>query len=85
MPPMPNMPGMAADKTTMTGADGSFTFTQVPAGQYAVMADASGFERASQELVVGTQAPPSVTLALTALVAAMVEAAMALTPRPRWQ
>src|SRR5262249_36058321 len=67
MPPMPNMPGMAADKTTTTGADGSFSFTQVAAGQYAIMADSSGFERASQELTVGAQPPAALTLALSPL------------------
>ena len=67
MPAMPNMPGMVADKTVTAGADGSFTFTQVPAGQYAVMADSSGFERASQELTVGTQPPRAVTLTLAPL------------------
>jgi len=66
-PAMPNMPGMVADKTTTAGADGTFTFTQVPAGQYAVMADSSGFERASQELTVGAQPPPAVTLTLSPL------------------
>jgi len=66
MPAMPNMPGMVADKTATTGADGSFTFTQVPPGQYAVMADSPGFERASQELIVGAQTP-AVTLTLSAL------------------
>jgi hypothetical protein len=63
---MPNMPGMAPDRTATAGADGTFTFTQVPAGQYVVMADALGFERSSQELVVGNQTP-RVTLTLAEL------------------
>src|SRR5215475_14107862 len=63
---MPNMPGMPADRTATAAADGTFTFTQVPAGQYVIMADALGFERASQELVVGNQTP-RVTLTLTEL------------------
>src|SRR5262245_12195597 len=41
---MPNMPGMTPDRTATAGADGTFTFTQVPAGQYVIMADALGFE-----------------------------------------
>jgi hypothetical protein len=61
---MPNMPGMVQDRVTTAAADGTFTFTQVPAGQYVIMADALGFERASQELVVGNQTPRvSLTLA----------------------
>jgi hypothetical protein len=63
---MPNMPGMTADRTAVAGADGTFTFPAVPAGQYVIMADALGFERASQELVVGNQTP-RVTLTLTEL------------------
>src|SRR5580765_5830507 len=54
---MPNMPGMTPDRTVTTGADGTFTLTGVPAGQYVIMADSTGFERASQELVVGAQTP----------------------------
>jgi hypothetical protein len=63
---MPNMPGMAPDRTARAGADGSFTFGQVPAGQYVIMADSDGFERASQELVVANQTP-NVTLTLAQL------------------
>ena len=63
---MPNMPGMTPDRTATAAADGTFTFTQVPPGQYVIMADALGFERASQELVVGNQTP-SVTLTLSEL------------------
>src|SRR5262244_1404456 len=63
---MPNMPGMTPDRTATAAADGTFTFTQVPPGQYVIMADALGFERASQELVVGNQTP-RVTLTLAEL------------------
>jgi Carboxypeptidase regulatory-like domain/Carbohydrate-selective porin, OprB family len=63
---MPNMPGMTPDRTAVAGADGTFTFPAVPAGQYVIMADALGFERASQELVVGNQTP-RVTLTLAEL------------------
>src|SRR5262245_7041814 len=60
-PAMPNMPGMTADRTTTTAAAGRFTFTQVAAGQYVLLVDASGFERSSQEVVVTNQA---ITLAV---------------------
>jgi len=59
---MPNMPGMTPDRTATTGADGAFTFTNVPPGQYVIMADSTGFERASQELIVG---PETRAVALT--------------------
>jgi hypothetical protein len=67
MPANHNMPGMAPDKTTTTGADGTFTFTQVPPGQYALMADSTGFERASQELTVGAQPLQNLALNLEPL------------------
>ena len=55
-PAMPaNMPGMAPDRTTTTGADGTFTFAQVPPGQYVLLVDATGFERSSQEVTVANQ------------------------------
>ena len=63
---MPNMPGMARDLTTTTAADGTFTFAQVPPGQYVLTVDSPGFERASQELVVANQ-PQTVTATLTPL------------------
>src|SRR5436190_16822453 len=43
-PNMPNMPGMN-ERTAKSGADGTFAFTQVAAGQYVLQADAPGFER----------------------------------------
>lgn len=53
---MANMPGMAsAERTTQTRADGSFSFDQVPAGQYVLLVDFSGFERSSQEIAVTAQ------------------------------
>lgn len=73
---MPNMPGMTPDKTATTGADGSFTFTQVPPGQYVVMADSTGFERASQELIVGANTP-AVALSLEPLELAGAEPTVA--------
>jgi hypothetical protein len=66
-PAMPaNMPGMAPDRTTTSGADGTFTFGQVPAGQYVLQVDANGFERSSQQVTVATQ-PQTFAVALTAL------------------
>ena len=46
-PAMANMPGMN-ERTTRSGADGTFTFDQVPPGQYVLQVDAPGFERSSQ-------------------------------------
>ena len=55
-PAMPaNMPGMAPDRTTTTAANGTFTFDQVPPGQYVLLVDAPGFERSSQEVTVANQ------------------------------
>src|SRR5262245_26674691 len=67
MPANHNMPGMAQDKTTTTRADGTFTFTQVPPGQYALMADSTGFERASQEVNVTSQPVQNIALNLEPL------------------
>ena len=64
-PAMPaNMPGMAPDRTTTSGADGTFTFAQVPAGQYVLLVDATGFERSSQEVIVAAQ-PQTLAVSLT--------------------
>src|SRR5436190_12921821 len=69
MPNMPNMPNMpaATERTATAGADGAFTFTNVPAGDYVLSVDASGFERSSQTLTVGNQ-PQNLTLTLTPLI-----------------
>jgi len=65
MPNMPKMPGME-ERTTRSGADGRFTFDQVPAGQYALQADFSGFERSSQEITVSNQ-PQTIAVMLQPL------------------
>ena len=66
-PAMPaNMPGMAPERTTTSAADGTFTFTQVPPGQYVLLVDAPGFERSSQEVTVANQ-PQTLTVALEPL------------------
>jgi hypothetical protein len=54
----PAMPGMKmtppTPRTARSTADGAFTFTQVPPGQYVLQVDAPGFERSSQEITVPT-------------------------------
>src|SRR6478672_1037663 len=60
-PPMPNMPNMpnmpaAVERTATAGADGAFTFTNVPAGDYVLFVDSPGFERSSQTVTFGNQA-----------------------------
>ena len=57
-PPMPNMPNMPApfERTATAGADGAFTLNGIPAGDYVLFVDASGFERSSQTITVGNQA-----------------------------
>jgi len=78
-PAMPaNMPGMAPDRTTTSGADGTFTFGQVPAGQYVLQVDANGFERSSQPVTVANQ-PQTFAVALTALEVPGAEPVVATT------
>ena len=57
-PPMPNMPNMPApfERMATAGADGAFTLNGIPAGDYVLFVDASGFERSSQTITVGNQA-----------------------------
>src|SRR5262245_43673931 len=63
---MPNMPNMRQNepppRTTRTGADGAFTFEQVPAGTYVLQVDAPGFGRASQEITIPTSQAVAVTM-----------------------
>jgi len=65
--PMPNMPNMpmpatpAPVKTGISAADGTFSLTQVPAGQYVLQVDAPGFARSSQQIAL----PNSQTIAIT--------------------
>ena len=68
-PAMPNMPNMPAamERTATAGADGMFTFANVGAGDYVLYVDASGFERSSQTVTVGTQAQ-NLTITLTPLI-----------------
>jgi hypothetical protein len=69
MPNMPNMPNMPAamERTATAGADGTFTFANVPAGDYVLYVDASGFERSSQTITVGNQAQ-NLMITLTPLI-----------------
>src|SRR5712691_5748241 len=68
-PPMPNMPNMpmpatpAPVKAGTSGADGTFSLTQVPAGQYILQVDAPGFERFTQQITVPSSQAFAVTLA----------------------
>jgi hypothetical protein len=68
-PPMPNMPNMPQpfERTATAGADGAFTLTGIPAGDYVLFVDASGFERSSQTITVGNQ-PQNLTVTLTPLI-----------------
>ena len=67
--PMPNMPNMPQpfERTATAGADGAFTLTGIPAGDYVLFVDASGFERSSQTITVGNQ-PQNLTITLTPLI-----------------
>lgn len=72
MPNMPSMPNMAnasatPDRTATAGADGAFTFMNVPAGEFVLFVDAPGFERSSQPVTVGAQSQ-DVTMTLTPLI-----------------
>jgi len=68
-PPMPNMPNMPQpfERTATAGADGAFTLNGIPAGDYVLFVDASGFERSSQTLTVANQ-PQNLTVTLTPLI-----------------
>jgi hypothetical protein len=66
--PMPNMPNMpmpatpAPVKTGTSGANGAFSLTQVPAGQYILQVDAPGFARSTQEITIPSSQAIAVTL-----------------------
>jgi hypothetical protein len=68
-PPMPNMPNMPQpfERTATAGADGAFTLNGIPAGDYVLFVDASGFERSSQTITVTNQ-PQNLTVTLTPLI-----------------
>ena len=75
MPRMPNMPGMAGtERTTQSGADGTFSIDQVSPGQYVLQVDFSGFERSSQEVTVSNQ-PQTIAVTLQPLEIPGAEAA----------
>ena len=46
--PMPGVTVTVAGRTAVTDANGTFILTQIPAGQYAVVAELSGFSRVTQ-------------------------------------
>ena len=66
--PMPNMPNMpmpatpAPVKTGTSGANGAFSLTQVPAGQYILQIDAPGFARSTQQITIPSSQAITVTL-----------------------
>lgn len=65
MPNMPNMPMPATPtpvKTGTSGANGTFSLTQVPAGQYILQVDAPGFERFTQQITTPSTQTFAVTL-----------------------
>ncbi len=53
------------NRTTQTGGDGSFRFTDVPFSNYHVQASASGFQTGEQDVVVQTGVPIQIKVALT--------------------
>jgi hypothetical protein len=67
--PMPNMPNMPApfERTATAGTDGAFTLNGIPAGDYVLFVDATGFERSSQTITIGNQAQ-NLTVTLTPLI-----------------
>jgi hypothetical protein len=65
-PRMPAMPGMADERTTQTKADGTFTFENVPRGNYVLQVDFSGLERFSQEIALSGQ-PATIAVTLQPL------------------
>jgi len=83
--PMPNMPNMpmpatpAPVKTGTSAADGTFSLTQVPAGQYVLQVDAPGFARSSQQIAVPSSQTISITLEALDLPGAETTAAQSAT------
>src|SRR5713101_5211398 len=83
--PMPNMPNMpmpatpAPVKAGTSGADGTFSLTQVPAGQYILQVDAPGFERFTQQITTPSSQSFAVTLAALDLPGQDATAAQAAT------
>src|SRR5207247_5956509 len=71
---MRNMPGMAAERTSISVWYGTFSFDQVAPGQYVLQVDFSGFERSSQEVTISNQ-PRTVTVRLQPLEIPGTEAA----------
>ena len=64
--PMPGMTMPATERMTRAGADGTFTFEQVAAGEYVVQVDAAGLERFSQPLTISGQ-PQKLAVVLNVL------------------
>jgi iron complex outermembrane recepter protein len=60
-----------ADRVTQTGGDGSFAFPELPEGDYEIVAELSGFERARR--AVRVEAGERVTVSLTLQIAILEE------------
>jgi Carboxypeptidase regulatory-like domain len=82
----PAMPGMKMAQgqqfTARSAANGSFTLTQIPPGQYVLQVDAPGYGRSSQELKVPTTQTLNIRLELLELPGAETSARPAGAPAP---
>jgi len=82
----PAMPGMKMAQgqqfTARSVANGSFTLTQIPPGQYVLQVDAPGYGRSSQELQVPTTQTLNIRLELLELPGAETSARPAGAPAP---
>jgi len=82
----PAMPGMKMAQgqqfTARSAANGSFTLTQIPPGQYVLQVDAPGFGRSSQELTVPTTQTLNIRLELLELPGAETAVRPAGAPAP---
>ena len=82
----PAMPGMKMAQgqqfTARSAANGSFTLTQIPPGQYVLQVDAPGYGRSSQELKVPNTQTLNIRLELLELPGAETSARPAGAPAP---
>ena len=82
----PAMPGMKMAQgqqfTARSAANGSFTLTQIPPGQYVLQVDAPGYGRSSQELKVPSTQTLNIRLELLELPGAETSARPAGAPAP---
>src|SRR5499426_3939683 len=82
----PAMPGMKMAQgqqfTARSAANGSFTLTQIPPGQYVLQVDAPGYGRSSQEITVPTTQTVNIRMELLELPGAETSARPAGAPAP---